>query len=413
MKIVHAADLHLDSPLRGLPDYDGAPVAEVRSATRRAFTALVDLCLDQHVQLLVVAGDLYDGDFRDYSTALFFAEQVSRLREIDARVVWIRGNHDAQSRMTRHLRLSEGVHELSADRAETRVFEEWGVAVHGQGYATRDVVANLARAYPAALPGLFNVGVLHTALDGRVGHAPYAPCTTTELRAHGYDYWALGHVHQREVIATEPYVVFPGNLQGRHARETGPKGATWLSLDDGKLVDVRHESVDVVRWSVIDVDVRDVNHFIDVVDVASAALSAEQDRAEGRTLAARVRLLGATRLHGELKRREDELLAELRRHSIESGGIYLEKIETKTRGEIALETLALRGDAMAGLFQSLQALRDDPEALDAFRSELERPLAGVGAELLREEMAEFDEILREAESLLEGHLLDATPEDEL
>src|SRR5690606_17008970 len=135
MKIVHAADLHIDSPLRGLVDYDGAPLLEVRGATRRAFENLVDLCIDEAASLLVIAGDLYDGDWKDYSTGLFFVEQMVRLREAGVRVAWVRGNHDAASKITKHLNAPGNVRELSCSAPETVVYDDLGVAVHGVGYA--------------------------------------------------------------------------------------------------------------------------------------------------------------------------------------------------------------------------------------------------------------------------------------
>jgi DNA repair exonuclease SbcCD nuclease subunit len=254
MKFVHAADLHLDSPLRGLQRYEGAPVDRMRGATRRALENLIALCLEEEVRLLLLAGDLFDGNWKDYSTGLFFAKQMSRLRQAGIPVVLIRGNHDAASQITRSLQLPDNVVELATRRPETRVFEELGIAVHGQGFATRAVSEDLALRYPAAVAGLVNVGLLHTCATGREGHDPYAPCAVETLIAKGYDYWALGHVHRREVLAQDPWIVFAGNLQGRHVKEAGAKGATLVTLAGGRITDVVHRPLDVVRWVICDVD---------------------------------------------------------------------------------------------------------------------------------------------------------------
>src|SRR3954468_20138263 len=129
MKFVHAADLHLDSPLSGLSKYEGAPVEQIRGATRRALENLVKLCLHEQAQLLVIAGDLYDGDWRDYSTGLFFNRQMAALRAAGVRVVWIRGNHDAASKLTAHLNLPDNVRELSHKKPDSRIMEDLGLAI--------------------------------------------------------------------------------------------------------------------------------------------------------------------------------------------------------------------------------------------------------------------------------------------
>lgn len=253
MKLVHTADVHLDSPLLGLSSYDGAPIAELRSATRRAFDNLVGMAISEKADCLLIAGDLFDGSWKDYSTGLFFAKRLGTLREAGIRVVIVRGNHDAESKLVRSLRLPEGVHVLSADAPETVVFEDLGLAVHGQSFARIAETDDIAARYPAALRGLVNVGLLHTALEGRRGHDRYAPTTVARLRDKGYDYWALGHVHRREVVATDPYIVFPGNLQSRQIRESGAKGATLI--DAGTVITgVRHVPVDVLRHADIEVD---------------------------------------------------------------------------------------------------------------------------------------------------------------
>lgn len=395
MKIVHAADLHIDSPLLGLTRYESAPVDRLRGATRRAFENLIELCLEEQAALLLIAGDVFDGDWRDYSTGLFFAAQLARLRQAGVRVVMAAGNHDAQSHITRELRLPENTRVLATRKPETVLFEELGVAVHGQGFAMRDVSDDLAARYPRALQGALNIGLLHTALGGRVGHAPYAPTSLEVLRSRGYDYWALGHIHTREVVSLDPLTIFPGNLQGRHARETGDKGATVLTVRDGRIVEHRHQPLDTVRWAVCEVDVADAMSGDDVVQLARKSLGEAAGQADGRLLAARIVLLGATRAHAALLREPEKWIAELRAMSLDlgQGDVWLERVKLQTRPveqSLAGFDLAAREDALGQLVAQIERLTDDPSVL--------APLAATFADLKRKLPAQ----LTEGEPLFEG-----------
>ncbi len=374
MKLVHAADLHVDSPLRGLGRYDGAPVDRIRGATRRALVALVDLCLAESADALLLAGDVFDGDWEDYSTGLFFAAQMSRLREAAIPVYSLRGNHDARSKITRRLRLPENVVELSVDAAETRVDERLGLAVHGQGFATRDVTDDLSRAYPAPIAGLFNVGLLHTSLDGRPGHDTYAPCTLAGLVDKGYDYWALGHVHAREVVHVAPYVVYPGNLQGRHAREVGPKGATLVTVASGAVQAVDHVPLDSVRWASLAVDVARARTTDDVVDAARAALVGAADEADGRLLAARVELVGETPCHAAIERAREAVEADVRASANDLlGAAWVERVVFRTAPEGSRDDARRRDDAVGRLVRGIDELRGDEAALAALVAEAGLP----------------------------------------
>jgi exonuclease SbcD len=364
MKIVHAADLHLDSPLLGLERYDGAPVDAIRGATRRAFENLMALCLEERAGLLLIAGDVYDGDWRDYSTGLFFASQLLRLKAAGTRVVMVRGNHDAVSQITKHLELPEHVFELSHARPDTHVFDDLGVAVHGQSFRDRAVPADLASRYPEPVRGLFNVGILHTSLDGREGHANYAPTTVETLRARGYDYWALGHVHRREVVSEAPYVVFPGNLQGRHWQETGAKGATVVDIGhvgDARVKSVEHRALDVVRWATCEVDASEAPSADDVVNLVQQALANELAAADGRMLATRVILTGATTAHDALVAEPEKWEARIRFAANEAGNgeLWIERVVTRTRSEIDRARLEAREDALGQLVRALTRLRTD------------------------------------------------------
>jgi DNA repair exonuclease SbcCD nuclease subunit len=210
MRFIHAADIHLDSPLNGLSAYPDAPAAQLRNATRDAFTALVDRAIEESVDFLVIAGDLYDGSWRDYNTGIFFCKEMGRLKRACIPVFLLFGNHDAESEMTRKLDLPDNVRCFSANKPETFRIEKLAVALHGHSFKHKETTANLAAHYPAALAGYFNIGVLHTALQGYTAHATYAPCKVDELHAKGYQYWALGHVHEFALWSGASTIVFPG-----------------------------------------------------------------------------------------------------------------------------------------------------------------------------------------------------------
>jgi exonuclease SbcD len=387
MKLVHAADLHLDSALAGLTRYESAPADEIRGATRRAFSNLVSLCLEEHAALLVISGDLFDGDWRDVSTGLFFAAQLSKLCEAGVQVVWIRGNHDAVSQIRRSVRLPDAVIELMADRAETRIFDGLGVAVHGRSFAKRDVTEDLAATYPARVTGALNVGLLHTALEGRTGHDRYAPCRVETLVNRGYEYWALGHVHQREVVHREPYVVFPGNLQGRHARELGEKGATLVTFEGDRITAVEHRALDVVRWAEVVVNAGPAQSFDDVVGLAQTELARAATAAQGRLLAFRVKLTGATTLDAQLRSGRDKLTEELcsLSYGVGGAGAWLEKLVVRT--EPVAQTAALGDDALAEIDRALGELLREAAA-----DSLSEYLGDLSKKLPAEVLAEVPEL---------------------
>ena len=383
-KFIHAADIHLDSAQKGLAAYEGAPIDACRGATRRAFANVVQLAIDERVAFVVIAGDLYDGDWTDYNTGLFLVGQVARLRDHGIKIFAIRGNHDAANQMTKDLRLPDNARLLASDQPETVIDDELDVAIHGQSFATRKIVDNLAQGYPKKIDGCLNLGLLHTCLSGREGHDRYAPCTIDDLRSRGYDYWALGHVHAHEILGEDdPWIVFPGNTQGRHARETGPKSCMIASVDDHHHVqDVRRHVVDVARWELCEVDVsnaRDLDDVLETLESRLRLLSADCDR---DLLITRLVLRGACRAHGTLIARSGEMLNQFRSvaMAVSSGRIWIEKIILRTTPDMVINDAAM-GEISAYLDE---LIRDHERrehliklALADFKRKLPEELAGI------------------------------------
>jgi len=387
LKFLHAADLHLDSPMHKLEAYEGAPVEELRNATRRAFENLVRLAVSEGVAFVVIAGDLYDGDWQDYNTGLHFTARMGRLREAGIPVFLVSGNHDAASRITRTLRLPEGVRLFPSDGPATFLLEDPEVAVHGQSFASPAVRKDLASGYPEPVAGRFNVGVLHTCATGRDGHEPYAPCSLETLRDKGYDYWALGHVHRREVLLEEPLVVFPGNTQGRHVRETGAKGCMLVSVDDQGRAEAAFRPLDAARWFVEGIDASNASDAYDVIDGAAARFEALLEENPGLPLVVRVRIAGASRAHEELASDVEQWTNEIRAAALETGGgrLFVEKVQVRTRNPAAAGAGTAASGPVQELLRTLDEIGSDPEALDS--------LGGVLDDLQRKLPRE----LREAE----------------
>ena len=358
LRFLHTADTHIDSPLLGLDAYEGAPVDALRGATRRAFEHLVQLALDEQVNFVLIAGDVYDGDWKDFSTGLFFTGQMARLHAAGIPVYLIAGNHDAASVLTRHLTLPENVRVFSTRAAETKEVPGLPVVVHGRGFPNRAVPENLVADYPEPVSGRFNIGLLHTSLTGSAGHDTYAPCSLRDLADKGYDYWALGHIHQPQLLQRDPWIIFPGNPQGRHINETGPRGCRLVTLSDSlEVLSAEHRSLDLVRWERIDVDVSGSEDAGEALTRIGKALEQGVAAAEGRLLAARIRLTGSTDLHGHFKRALPWLRAECiaRGQLIGGDALWIESVRVATTPRYDPVELAERDDLTRILLDSLAA----------------------------------------------------------
>jgi len=189
--------------------------------------------------------------------------------------------------VSKSLPLPDNVTVFPTDKPDTAFLKDLDVAVHGQGFAHREVREDLSASYPSPRSGSFNVGLLHTSADGRAGHEPYAPSSVAGLVSRGYDYWALGHVHESEILHERPWVVFPGNIQGRHIRETGPKGCLLVTVESGAVESVEQKPLDVMRWASCPVDAGGLENADLLLDRVETEIFRLLDEADGRPVAVR------------------------------------------------------------------------------------------------------------------------------
>ncbi|HAA04824.1 MAG TPA: DNA repair exonuclease, partial [Syntrophobacteraceae bacterium] len=268
------------------------------------------------------------------------------------------------------------------------------VVIHGRGFPNRAVPENLVMDYPAAVPYKFNIGLLHTSLTGRAGHDTYAPCSETDLRQKGYGYWALGHIHQPEVISQDPWIVFAGNCQGRDAREVGPHGCRLVTVSDFLEVEsVEWHDLDVVRWRLLEIDLAGVEEESEALRRVALSMTNAVSESKGRLVAARVVFTGPTPLHGSLHRETHRWRAELLGRAQDQGEetIWIERMKVSTSPvydlaqlaerdaltKIVLETLDQAGIEPGNLVAEIKDIKDMLDVLPSeVRSEVESDWMG-------------------------------------
>lgn len=419
MKFIHTADIHLDSPLRGLSSYPDAPADRLRTATRDAFHNLVSRAIDEQVDFIVIAGDVYDGDWKDFNTGLFFVRQMGRLRQAGIPVYLLYGNHDAESEMTRGLELPDNVHVFSSRKAETFRMDDKKVALHGRSFKVAATTENLLPGYPEPVAGWLNLGVLHTALEGNAEHAKYAPCSVAELQAKGYQYWALGHVHEHWIQRGDTTIAYPGNLQGRHIRELGARGALLVTAEDGEITDVDRLEVDVLRWHVLEIDISTVADLRSAVRQVGLAMEQTLEATPADLpLAVRVVFKGRSAAHAELVVDEGQLRQEVIAQAValDADRIWVEKVRVLSEAPATVQSTAEEDaqGALAELEKLALSAHDDPDFVRSLQADWQVLLEKIPHDVLQgapdlsalrqAPLAQVSDRIRQATALLMARL---------
>lgn len=410
-RFVHAADLHLDSPFRGMSPLPEAIRERVRESTFRALDALVELALRERADFVVVSGDVYDAADRSLRAQLRFQAALRKLAGRGVRVFVTHGNHDPADGRAARLEWPELTATFGTEEVETVPVELPGrglvAEVHGISFGRAAVTENLALRFQRGKPGVFQIGVLHANVDGEEGHDNYSPCSLPDLKSSGIDYWALGHIHARRVLHERPWVVYPGNAQGRSVRELGPRGCCLVEVSDGGEATVTFHALDDVRWFAENVDIAAAATEQELVDELERTLDRVRREADGRASFVRLALGGRGPLHAALRSGKlgEELAAALREQALEQaarGGndwVWVESLEDRTLPEADIDALLAQPGFLGELLRQAEELGNTEAEMEAFAADAFAPLTeGLGRYLepgwLRERHAE---LLRRAE----------------
>lgn len=378
LRLLHTADVHLDSPLKSLALRDPELAERADIATRAAFSRIIDTAIAENVAALLIAGDLFDGRQRSARTGAFLISEFDRLRAHGIRVFYVKGNHDAENPVSGAIDLPDNVHVFGGRAEKVQLAEN--VWIHGISYAHRHAPESLLPKFHPPVPGAINIGMLHTSLTGAPGHDVYAPCTVAELAAHGFDYWALGHVHKRQVHHESPLIVMPGTPQGRDIGETGPKSATLITITEG--ISIRQVPTSILEFATIDLMAAEAESNEALRTMLRQKVQEMANSLHGDFGAVRVRLTVDPARYWRLLRDRDVWNETVRDILRETGRLWLEKL--------VIERFETKKSAGHGAIDELGQLMNDVLQEKAFRRKLHGRVEEFLSELppeLRAEMA--------------------------
>jgi len=418
IRFVHSADLHLDSPFQGLAAIHPEIASRLQRATFDAYDNIISLCIEERVDALLVAGDVFDGADRSLRAQHQFVEGLKRLDEAGIRSFICHGNHDPLDGWEARLDFPPGALKFGPEVERAPVFPEQPdrAVVYGVSYPTREVRENLIPRFGTAGAEQFSIGLVHANVGADTGHEAYAPCTLGDLEATGFDYWALGHVHTRQVLReANPTVVYPGNPQGRHPNERDARGVYLVDVADSGAVHIEFRPVDVVRWESMEVRIDDVEDWQDLQDRLDHEIGDAREAADGRDLIARLTLSGRAPVHGDLVR--PGFIDDLQSHLNQTWASrrpfsYIERVIDSTSPTVNRDERKQAEDFLGDLMRLVDGYRHDPAMLEDLRSALDPLFTSARASRYLRDAAPSTEEIKDFLTAAEGVCLDLLMGDE-
>ncbi|MFS1512015.1 metallophosphoesterase family protein [Chengkuizengella sp. SCS-71B] len=380
-RFIHAADLHLDSPFKG---YMSIPSKEItvyiKNSTFMALQAMVDLAIREKVQFMVLSGDIFDLADRSLRAQIRFQKEMLRLREHSIQVFIIHGNHDPEDGSRADLQWPENVHFFSSDQGEMiPVFDRNGqeiAHIYGISYPTKSVTSSLINKFNIQDVNQYNIALLHTNLDGNPNHDNYAPSQKEDLLKLAVNYWALGHIHTRQIVHEDPHIVYPGNIQGRSVRELGERGCYLVDVDGTSTTQLTFVSLEAIRWIHNKIEITNFQSEQDLKDAVDLQLKKLNGEKGNKPSIARFTFEGRGPLHYFLN--EDmnikELLLDYQEYMIDTvkddgSFVWIESFKVNTNPKISKGQYMDDSHYLGDLLRISQHLLNDSNELQAFKEE--------------------------------------------
>ncbi len=373
-RFIHTADLHLDSPFVGIRAFAPENVASaLHDATFRAYEEIVKLCIEEQVDALLVAGDVYDSADRSLRAQLKFVSGLKQLDDAGIRSFVCHGNHDPLDGWEARLQYPPSCTRFGAGFQAVPVFKDdpKRAVVYGISYPTRNVYDNLARGFGQVDPDSFSIGLMHANVNSNGEHAPYAACSLHDLQLSQMNYWALGHVHSRQILSERsPTVVYPGNPQGRHPNESGARGVYLVEVDNARNVHLDFRAMDCVRWERSVLDISPLETEQDLIEAFDQLISAAWDDADGRAVVLRMTLTGRSSLHSALRQPgfTEDLLSSLNDEwAKRSPFAWCECVNVETAAPFDRQVRIKGSDFLAEVLKIAERAKADPELQSRLR----------------------------------------------
>lgn len=408
---IHTADLHLDSPFKGISEVSEEISLELAEATFKAFNKIIDLGIEKQIDFLLIAGDIYDGADRSLRAQLRFRDGLKRLSDAGIKAYIVHGNHDPLDGWSANLDWPKNVHIFGGKSVEKVSVEKDGeeiAQIYGISFHTREIKTNLTYKFPKiskSKKALFNIGMLHCNVGTNTGYEPYAPCTLQDLTTQNFDYWALGHIHKKAIInENNPLVIYPGNPQGLHSKEKGGRGCFLINVDENGEPTAEFSEVDSIRWFVEELSIDSLYTEQELISKIHNHIEKIREEAKGRSSVCRIILTGRSDLHSSIVRKGvlDDILKDIREDEEgEKQFVWIESIDDNTNPKIDRKSLLERKDFIGDLVKLFEEFSHNETKIAELKESLEPLFTSPGGRKLLEHLDEEDflDLIKKAETL--------------
>jgi len=401
VRFIHTADLHLDTPFKGLSRWNSDLAKKLKDATFKSFKNIIDLCSDRRVDFLIISGDIFDSENKSLTAQLRFVTELKSLSGKGIPVYFTCGNHDHLKSWLDSVDLPENVHRFDSSGVQFQTFKKGDAAIadiHGISFNEKAVSRNLAAEFRLAPdPAPISIAVLHGTIGNPGPHENYAPFSREDVTGKGFDYWALGHIHKKRVIsASNPAIFYPGNPQGRDFGEQGEKGCYLVEISESHDPVVEFIPSQVIRFENLEIDMSAVGKIESLQDKINEALEKVENYNEYVNYILRINLTGRTGLHKSInvKAEIDDLVEFLNGGQLNKQYFrWIDQVYVNTRPDIDIEKIKNGTGFSAEILKNFDTYLEDDNKLTELINNADEDFVNAQA---RKEAGDFTENTKKA-----------------